>query len=157
MDSYAGVTDASVPLGTQEWPARTVPVAGVDVLVRDTPGGSPDLPPAVFVHGLGGSSLNWTTLGHLLSDSVRGIAPDLPGFGRTPPAARGGINDQADVVAQLWDAEFGDEPVHLFGNSMGGACGWRTWPRCPLRGWARWCWSGASDCRSSGGCRRRTR
>jgi pimeloyl-ACP methyl ester carboxylesterase len=121
MDSYAGVTGASVPLGTQEWPARTVPVAGVDVLVRDTPGGSPDLPPAVFVHGLGGSSLNWTTLGHLLSDSVRGIAPDLPGFGRTPPAARGGINDQADVVAQLWDAEFGDEPVHLFGNSMGGA------------------------------------
>jgi pimeloyl-ACP methyl ester carboxylesterase len=121
MESYGAVTGASVPLGAQEWPARTARVAGVGVLVRDLPGSAPDLPPAVFVHGLGGSSLNWTTLGHLLSDTVRGIAPDLPGFGGTPPAARGGISDQADVVAELWDAEYGDEPIHLFGNSMGGS------------------------------------
>ncbi|MBB5837257.1 alpha/beta fold hydrolase [Kribbella italica] len=121
MDSYAGVTNASVPLGAQAWPDRKVPVSGVDVLVRDIPGTASDLPPALFVHGLGGSSLNWTTLGLLLSDTVRGIAPDLPGFGQTPPAARGGINDQAEVVGRLWDAEFGDEPIHLFGNSMGGS------------------------------------
>jgi len=115
------VTGAAVPIGVQEWPARTVPVAGVDLLVRDIPDAAKDLPPALFVHGLGGSSLNWTTLGLLLNDTVRGIAPDLPGFGRTPPLpGLGGINQQADVLEELMDSEF-DQPLHLFGNSMGGA------------------------------------
>jgi pimeloyl-ACP methyl ester carboxylesterase len=108
-------------LGAQEWPARTVPVAGVDLLVREAPGAAKDLPPALFVHGLGGSSLNWTALGLLLNDTVRGFAPDLPGFGRTPPLAGiGGIRQQADLLGQLMDGEF-DQPVHVFGNSMGGA------------------------------------
>jgi pimeloyl-ACP methyl ester carboxylesterase len=121
MESYGAVTGASVPLGVQEWPARTVPVTGVDLLVRDAPGAAKDLPPALFVHGLGGSSLNWTALGLLLNDTVRGVAPDLPGFGRTPPlAGAGGISEQADVLAEFMDGEF-DQPVHLFGNSMGGA------------------------------------
>ncbi|TCN34897.1 pimeloyl-ACP methyl ester carboxylesterase [Kribbella orskensis] len=121
MESYGAVTGASVPLGAQEWPARTVPVSGVDLLVRDVPGASKDLPPALFVHGLGGSSLNWTTIGLLLSDTVRGIAPDLPGFGRTPPLpGLGGLTRQVDVLDELVDREI-DEPVHLFGNSMGGA------------------------------------
>ncbi|NEA32280.1 alpha/beta hydrolase [Streptomyces sp. SID13031] len=121
MESYAGVTGDSVPPGAQEWPGRTVSVAGVDLLVRDAPGAAKDLPPALFAHGLGGSSLNWTALGLLLNDKVRGIAPDLPGFGRTPPlAGLGGIREQAEVLSQLMDAEL-DQPVHLFGNSMGGA------------------------------------
>ncbi|TDU91628.1 pimeloyl-ACP methyl ester carboxylesterase [Kribbella voronezhensis] len=121
MESYGSVTGTSVPLGAQEWPARTVPVAGIDLLVREVPGAAKELPPALFVHGLGGSSLNWTALGLLLNDTVRGIAPDLPGFGRTPPLAGiGGIRQQADLLGQLMDAEF-DQPVHLFGNSMGGA------------------------------------
>jgi pimeloyl-ACP methyl ester carboxylesterase len=57
----------------------------------------------------------------MLGDKVRGIAPDLPGFGRTPPLGwPGGISEQADVLSELMDHEF-DQPVHLFGNSMGGA------------------------------------
>src|SRR3954451_4326704 len=121
MESYGSVAGASVALGVQEWPARTVPVAGVDLFVRDVPGASKDLPPALFVHGLGGSSLNWTALGLLLNDTIRGIAPDLPGFGQTPPlAGKGGISEQAHLLSELMTKEF-DEPVHLFGNSMGGA------------------------------------
>lgn len=121
MESYGAVTGASVPLAAQEWPSRRVPVAGVDLLVRDVPGAAQDLPPALYVHGLGGSSLNWTALGLLLGDKVRGMAPDLPGFGRTPPlAGPAGISEQADVLSELMDREF-DRPIHLFGNSMGGA------------------------------------
>ena len=97
-----------------------VPVAGVDLLVRDVPGAAADLPPALFVHGLGGSSLNWTALGLLLNDTVRGIAPDLPGFGRTPALRAAGITEQAAVLIELLEREV-DQPVHLFGNSMGGA------------------------------------
>lgn len=121
MDTYGAVTGDSVPLGAQEWPARKVPVSGVDLLVRDVPGAAKELPPALYVHGLGGSSLNWTALGLLLNDTVRGIAPDLPGFGRTPPLdGMGGISEQADVLSELITQEF-DQPVHVFGNSMGGA------------------------------------
>ncbi|WP_238150798.1 alpha/beta fold hydrolase [Kribbella sindirgiensis] len=104
----------------QKWPERRVPVAGVDLLVRDVPDAVPDLPPALFVHGLGGSSLNWTALGLMLNDTIRGIAPDLPGFGRTPLSGVPGIAEQADVLIQLLEREY-DQPVHVFGNSMGGA------------------------------------
>ncbi|TDW87109.1 pimeloyl-ACP methyl ester carboxylesterase [Kribbella pratensis] len=104
----------------RKWPERRVPVAGVDLLVRDVPDAAPDLPPALFVHGLGGSSLNWTALGLLLNDTIRGIAPDLPGFGRTPLTGVTGISEQADVLIQLLEREY-DQPVHVFGNSMGGA------------------------------------
>ncbi|HEY0617069.1 MAG TPA: alpha/beta hydrolase [Kribbella sp.] len=121
MESYGAVTGASVPLGAQQWPARKVPVAGGELLVRETPGAAKELPPALFVHGLGGSSLNWTALGLLLNDTVRGLAPDLPGFGRTPPLPGvGGIRQQADLLGKLMDSEF-DQPAHVFGNSMGGA------------------------------------
>ncbi|MEV5964124.1 alpha/beta fold hydrolase [Kribbella sp. NPDC051952] len=120
MESYGAVTGAGVPLGAQEWPARRVPVDGVDLLVRDAPGAAADLPPALFVHGLGGSSLNWTALGLLLNDTVRGIAPDLPGFGRTPIAGAAGINEQAAVLVELLEREI-KQPAHVFGNSMGGA------------------------------------
>ncbi|WP_134006986.1 MULTISPECIES: alpha/beta fold hydrolase [Kribbella] len=120
MDSYGPVTGDAVPVELRKWPERRVPVAGVDLLVRDVPDAAPDLPPALFVHGLGGSSLNWTALGLLLNDTIRGIAPDLPGFGRTPLTGVTGISEQADVLIQLLEREY-DQPVHVFGNSMGGA------------------------------------
>ncbi|TQJ17231.1 pimeloyl-ACP methyl ester carboxylesterase [Kribbella jejuensis] len=120
VDSYASVTGDGVPVELKRWPERRVPVAGVQLLVRDLPGAKQDLPPALFVHGLGGSSLNWTALGYLLNDTIRGIAPDLPGFGRTPLSGMTGISEQAAVLVELLEREY-DEPVHVFGNSMGGA------------------------------------
>jgi pimeloyl-ACP methyl ester carboxylesterase len=120
VDSYGAVTGGGVPVELKKWPERRVPVAGVQLLVRDIPGAAADLPPALFVHGLGGSSLNWTALGLLLNDTIRGIAPDLPGFGRTPLSGVTGISEQAEVLIQLLEGEY-DEPVHVFGNSMGGA------------------------------------
>ena len=49
-------------------------VAGTDLFVREVGGGAP----ALFVHGLGGNSTNWTDLMWLLSDEVHALAPDLP-------------------------------------------------------------------------------
>jgi pimeloyl-ACP methyl ester carboxylesterase len=110
----------SVALAAKEWPLRMVEVGEIPLAVREVPGTDPELPPALFVHGLGGSSLNWTALGWLLADAVRPMAPDLPGFGRTPPLpGPAGIGEHAEVVLDLIDSF--DRPVHLFGNSMGGA------------------------------------
>jgi pimeloyl-ACP methyl ester carboxylesterase len=52
----------------------------------ESPGSGPDRdePPIVFVHGLGGSHLNWSLIGPQLAADRRAVALDLHGFGLTP-------------------------------------------------------------------------
>jgi pimeloyl-ACP methyl ester carboxylesterase len=82
----------------------------------------PALEPAVLVHGLGGSALNWTDLMALLADRLDSRAIDLPGFGYSPPPDDGdySIAGHARAVVSYIEAS-GRGPVHLFGNSLGGA------------------------------------
>lgn len=77
---------------------------------------------AMYVHGLGGSSTNWTDLATLLSDRLDGAAVDLPGFGRSDPAPPRGysVPRLAAFVARVIERR-GRRPVHLVGNSLGGA------------------------------------
>ncbi len=58
----------------------------------------------------------------LLADRVDGEAIDLPGFGQSPPPDDGNysVSAQARAVIRYLDAA-GRGPVHLIGNSMGGA------------------------------------
>jgi pimeloyl-ACP methyl ester carboxylesterase len=88
--------------------------------VRDTPATRPDAEPALYVHGLGGSSQNWTDLADLLSDRLDGQAVDLPGFGRSDPARHYTLKAFADRIIRYLEAT-DRGPVHLFGNSLGGA------------------------------------
>jgi pimeloyl-ACP methyl ester carboxylesterase len=102
------------------WPGRSVVLDGAVTYVRDTPGIGPAAEPALYVHGLGGSSQNWTDLAGLLADRLDGQAIDLPGFGRSEPARSYTIAASADRIIRL--IEYADRgPVHLFGNSLGGA------------------------------------
>ncbi|WP_243418168.1 alpha/beta fold hydrolase [Actinomycetospora cinnamomea] len=119
---------ALAPLGTAAaptpyWPGREVRVGGTTLHVRETPG--PEHETAVYVHGLGGSSNNWTELAGAVSGRCRGLALDLPGFGRTPPPASRDYRPAAHaavVTAYLEDLRrAGHGPVHLLGNSLGGA------------------------------------
>ncbi|MGW2922638.1 alpha/beta fold hydrolase [Streptomyces angustmyceticus] len=122
---------------------RTVTLPGLTLTVR-APAGHPargggDGPdagdgreaparePALYVHGLGGSSQNWSDLMPLLADRVDGEAVDLPGFGHSPPPADGNysVSAQARAVIRHLDAA-GRGPVHLIGNSMGGAASTRV-------------------------------
>ena len=74
----------------------------------------------LLVHGLGGSSINWTEVGPDLTSHGRVMAPDLPGFGRSPPAGRtADVNDQAELLAEFVQMHT-DEPALVIGNSMGG-------------------------------------
>ncbi len=78
-------------------------------------------PPMVLVHGLGGSHLNWLASAPLLTKSRRVLAPDLSGFGLTPPGSRGaGIAANRRVLDDFLRrfAPAGDAVV--VGNSMGG-------------------------------------
>ena len=101
------------------WPGREVTSGGVTLHVRETPG--PDGTPAVYVHGLGGSALNWTDLAALLGPRAAGTAVDLPGFGRSRPPAGFDFTPAAHTDALLCFLAGRNEPVHLVGNSLGGA------------------------------------
>lgn len=113
--------------GPDEPPVPTPPgefreVAGHRLFVRRTPATSAGAEPALYVHGLDGSSPNWTDLAYLLSRRLDGEAVDLPGFGRSEPArtATFTIDEHVRAVEALLE-DRGAGPVHLIGNSMGGA------------------------------------
>jgi pimeloyl-ACP methyl ester carboxylesterase len=102
------------------WPGRSIRIDGTLTHVRDTPARAITAEPALYVHGLGGSSQNWTDLADLLAYRLDGQAIDLPGFGRSEPARQYSVAAFADRVARC--IEHTDRgPVHLFGNSLGGA------------------------------------
>ncbi|HEV7712142.1 MAG TPA: alpha/beta hydrolase [Asanoa sp.] len=102
------------------WPGRMAVIDGEQIFVRDTPATRPDAEPALYVHGLGGSSHNWTDLSGLLADRLDGQAIDLPGFGRSEPTKQYTLKAFADRMIRFIEVG-GRGPVHLFGNSLGGA------------------------------------
>ncbi|MGY1637757.1 alpha/beta fold hydrolase [Geodermatophilus sp. SYSU D00742] len=118
------------------WPGEPVAVRGGEVFVRRTPWSGPaDAAPdgaprerALYVHGLGGASTNWTDLAALLAVRFDGWAIDLPGFGRSHPPARSSYSMRGHVLAVIdllerivaEPGEAAGRPVHLVGNSLGG-------------------------------------
>ncbi|QES56508.1 alpha/beta hydrolase [Streptomyces venezuelae] len=106
---------------------RTTALPGLELAVRARPPLRAGLPPALFVHGLGGSSQNWSDLMAQLADTVDGEALDLPGFGWSPPPGDRdySVTAFARAVIRHLDAA-GRGPVHLVGNSLGGAVSTRV-------------------------------
>lgn len=118
----ARLSDAALPgiADVRMWEGRTVEVAGQEIFVRTTPGEGSE--PALFVHGLGGASIDWTDFAGLLRNELAIEAIDLPGFGRSGPALDDNYSlaAHARTVIDYLDLS-GRGPVHLVGNSMGGA------------------------------------
>jgi len=90
----------------------------------------------VAVHGLGGSHLNWQSLGALLGRHGPVWAPDLAGFGRTSTQCRTAtIDDNLDLLAGFVDTVLersgSDRPALVLGNSMGGLLALRLAARFP--------------------------
>ncbi len=102
------------------WPGRELNHGGVTLHVRETPGPA-DACEAVYVHGLSGSATNWTDLASQLAPHARGLAVDMPGFGRSRPLSSGEYHPTAHADALLCFLAGRGRPVHLLGNSLGGA------------------------------------
>jgi len=109
------------------WPGAQEPAGAQRLHVRRAPATSDAAEPAVLVHGLGGSATNWTDLMGLLQDVLSSAAPDLPGFGWSPPPPRDdySLTAHARVITDFIESDGHRDghggPVHLIGNSLGGS------------------------------------
>ncbi len=120
----SGTSVAPLPRWPQEeiWlPDRSLAVR-VSALEAPTEGDH-GREPGLLVHGLGGSSENWTDLMGLLGDRLDSVAPDLSGFGDSPPPRDGdySLAGHARGMASLLAKRFPGRAAHVFGNSLGGA------------------------------------
>lgn len=99
---------------------RWVEVAGTHVNVTDIGAGDQTI---VFIHGLGGSWVNWLENIPFFARSARVLALDLPGFGWSPmPSGEISIGRYGAIVDELLDT-LGVERATIVGNSMGGFIG----------------------------------
>jgi pimeloyl-ACP methyl ester carboxylesterase len=83
-------------------------------------GGAAHTPRLVFVHGLGGSHLNWAPMAPMMTPYVRPLALDLAGFGYTAAAGRRTSVQANAQLLRRFLRKVVREPVILVGNSMGG-------------------------------------
>ena len=121
----------------RDWPGRLIATPHGEVFVRHHPRpgdveergrvGGELLEPAVFVHGLGGESLDWADVADALADRLDGYALDLPGFGESPPraASQRALDVHVAAVVDVIRA-INRGPVHLVGNSLGGTVATRV-------------------------------
>jgi pimeloyl-ACP methyl ester carboxylesterase len=98
------------------FPAPFPAAAPVPVPVKDT---ATLAGPALCVHGLEGSSRNWTDLMDLLRPRLDAEAVDLPGFGDSPPRPDGrySIAAMAQTITKVIEHR-NRGPVHLISNSL---------------------------------------
>jgi pimeloyl-ACP methyl ester carboxylesterase len=78
--------------------------------------------PLVLVHGIGHTWRGWKPTLPLLKERFDVLAPDLPGFGRSPPLPAGVASTPealADALESAMD-EHGFDTAHVAGNSLGG-------------------------------------
>ena len=94
------------------------PVHWIEFGEEGAPG--PDGTPIVFVHGLGGSHLNWCLIGPELAAGRRAVALDLRGFGLTPGTRATSTVQHNTRLLDRFVREVTGTPVILAGNSMGG-------------------------------------
>jgi 2-hydroxymuconate-semialdehyde hydrolase len=111
---------------------RELTVRGARIRVRES--GDPAHPPLLLLHGIGRSLEDWDPQHDRLSGDHRVISVDLPGFGLSEPMpGRVTLAGLADGVTATVDALGEQRPLHVMGNSLGGAVALRMLATAPGR------------------------
>ncbi|KAA0108831.1 alpha/beta fold hydrolase [Mycolicibacterium sp. P1-5] len=84
--------------------------------------GNPENPPVLLIHGIGRSMEDWSTQYERLGQAYRTISLDVPGFGFSErPRDTITLPVLAHGVVGALDALGEHRPMHVVGNSLGGA------------------------------------
>ncbi len=106
------------------WPGRLLSTSRGQVFVRQFGAAvnldGPARPPMLFVHGLGGESLDWVDVAVQLRDALDCVALDLPGFAHSAPPTDGDLSLDGLTRAVVDVLQTLTGPAHLVGNSLGG-------------------------------------
>jgi 3-oxoadipate enol-lactonase len=81
--------------------------------------GDPNLPPLVFLHGIGGAARAWRGQLGFFKDRYRAIAWDMPGYGGSAPLPTVSIAALADALQDFLQQVGAAKPI-LVGHSIGG-------------------------------------
>jgi pimeloyl-ACP methyl ester carboxylesterase len=110
---------------------RTTRVDGTEVFYRE--GGEGSARTLLLLHGFPSSSAQYQVLMERLEDRYHVIAPDLPGFGQSPPLEGPATFDRlADVIEGLTDA-LGLQRFSMYMFDFGSPVGFRLATRRPER------------------------
>ena len=81
--------------------------------------GDPDLPPLVFLHGIGGAARAWRGQLDFFGNRYRAVAWDMPGYGGSAPLSTVSIAALADALQDFLQQIGAVRPI-LVGHSIGG-------------------------------------
>jgi pimeloyl-ACP methyl ester carboxylesterase len=110
---------------------RTIDLEGTEFFYRE--GGDPSAPTLLLLHGFPSSSAQYDQLMERLGGSAHVIAPDYPGFGRSPALTGTTTFDRlADAVDAFIEAK-GIERFSLYMFDFGSPVGFRIATRHPER------------------------
>ncbi|WP_219815409.1 alpha/beta fold hydrolase [Arthrobacter sp. B0490] len=118
--SAAGVGSSPAMRTTPAQDDGYLGVDGIRVRYRDE--GDRERPPVLLLHGIGRSLEDWEGLYGRLAPDHRVISVDLPGFGLSDrTAGRYSLESMARFVIAVLDTLGEHRPLHVVGNSLGGA------------------------------------
>jgi 3-oxoadipate enol-lactonase len=96
-----------------------VPMKTKDGRLSYVAAGNPNLPPLVFLHGIGGAARAWHGQLDFFKHRYRTIAWDMPGYGRSAPLPTVSIAALADALLDFLQQVRAMKPI-LVGHSIGG-------------------------------------
>jgi pimeloyl-ACP methyl ester carboxylesterase len=101
-----------------------------DAEVATCVAGNPEKPAILLIHGFPSSSATFRNVVKSLAEDCFVVAPDLPGFGASPPVARPSFGRFADIIGGLL-MRIGVRTFHLYLHDYGAAVGLHLATRVP--------------------------